>query len=584
MATQRRSTKRTLRVLIFVGAFLILALIGAIVYFYMIRDVTPTEQETNQITCGCYMIDPSVINECGDPKKAMFFTTKTVPASQTCSAVCNTDLLSSYVIKSSTTTDRYKSCTVRSISDARCKNMILTDQDGKLITGKINPTDTVNVEAEFDQDSYNNYSFKINTKDVKPSKTDGNKIYTSISQFDTADSLEILATAIDSKGDDINSIVCRRVIDIQKEGGIGANSINATTERQSDGTTKISQILITVGNLSSENVKVNFSFGTKYPTITIQNGLNIENAKGTITISKAALYDPTNFSNNQSFEILNSHTGELNITAEVFADNVSIGVVNTQITFPEIEQPVLEEPETPTEEERSNFSTSKSVTPACVERIDGSNTASFTIAIKNNASKDGEITSVKDKLPLGFKYIEGSTIINGTQTPDSGTVSVTTVGSTQEIVWQQTNTWNVVQNGQLTIVFKANADSNALTGENLNEVITNPVVIPSDPETLRAEAVVIVAQDCDNIQEGQQPGGSSSPSTPSTGILDNVYVRILIGIVLFFTSWIVYTRPEGTKLSRMILDSAAYKDAEMTRYKITNPRKYFEEKIIRGKK
>ncbi len=581
MATQRRRTKKTLRVLIFVGVFLILALIAAIVYFYMIGDLTPDDEQKEQITCGCYMIDPAVVNDCGDPKKAMFFTTKTVPADQTCSATCNTDILSEYVIKSSTTTDRYKSCTVRSISDSRCKNMILTDQDGKLITGKIGPNDTVNVEAEFDSDSYKDYTFKVNTKSINPDKSEGNKIFTKISEFNNADSLDILATATDNKGNSINSIVCRRVVDIEKEGGVGANSLSATTERQSDGSTKISQIVITVGQLTSENVKVNFSFGNQYPTIIAQDGLNIESAKGTISITKANLYSNSNFANSQSFSILNSHEGKLTITAEVFVNDISIGVVNSEVTFAETDTPILEEPDPSTDEDKSNFTAAKSVTPMCVERVSGSNIATFTLSVKNNATIAGDITSVKDKLPLGFKYVEGSTTINGTSTADNGTVSVTTVGSTQEIVWQQTNPWNVAEKGQLTIIFRATADSNALTGDNLNEIIVNPVLIPTDPATLRAEAVIIVAQDCDNIPTDQNPGG---PSTPSTGILDNVYVRILIGAILFLTAWFVYTRPEGTKLSKIILDSEIYKNAEMTKYRITNPRKYFEQKIIRVKK
>lgn len=578
MATQRRKTKTALKVLIFVGVFLILALIAAIVYFYMIGDLKPADEQKQQITCGCYMIDPAVINDCGDPKKAMFFTTKTVPTDQTCSAACNTDTLSEYVIKSSTTTERFKSCTVRSISDPRCQNMILTDQDGKLITGKVGINDTIKVQAEFDADSYKDYMFKVNTKNTTPSKIEGKKIYTEISGFEDADSVEIVATATDSKGNAINSIICRRVIDIEKTGGVGANSLSATTERQSDGSTKISQVIITVGQLTSENVKVNFSFGNQYQTVTAQDGLNIESAKGTISISKANLYNDSNFVGNQSFNILNKHTGKLTIAAEVFVDSLSIGVVNSEVTFAETTAPILEDPTTP-EEDKSSFTASKSVTPACVERVSGSNTATFTLSVKNSATVAGDIVSVKDKLPLGFKYVEGSTTINGTSTPDSGTLSVTTVGSTQELVWQQTNPWNIPTNGQLTINFKTTADSSALTGDNLNEIIVNPALIPTDPSTLRAETVIIVAQDCDNIPVDQTPG-----STPSTGILDNIYVRIVIGILLFFTAWFVYTRPEGTKLSKIILDSEIYKDAEMTRYKITNPKKYFEQKIIRGKK
>ncbi|PKN02525.1 hypothetical protein CVU76_00580 [Candidatus Dojkabacteria bacterium HGW-Dojkabacteria-1] len=577
MSTQRRNTKRALKALVFVGAILIVALIGAVIYFYMLGDTIRQDERSDQITCGCYIIDPAVVNDCGDPKKAILFDTKTVSSDQACNVTCNTDLLSEYVLKSSTAVERYKSCNVRSISDARCQSMILTDQDGKLITGKINPDDEVNVEAEFDRDSYKDYTFRVNTQSEQPDRTEGTKIFKKITDFGSGDSLEILATATDSRGDSINSIICRRVVEIEREGGVGANSLVASTERQSDGRTKISQVIITVGQIASENVKVSFSFGTRFATIIAQDGFNVESAKGTITLTKANLYDNSNFAGGQSFSILDNHTGDLEITAEVFVDDVSIGVVKTEVNFPEIQAPIVEQPPAQ-QEEKSNFSASKTGAPSCVERVDSKNEATFTISVRNNAQQEEGITSIKDKLPLGFEYIAGSSTINGSAVNDSSVVTVTTVGSTQEIVWQQSNNpWNVPTGGQLVVVFKAKANSTALTGENLNEVIVNPVQIPEDPASLRAETTIIVAQDCNNIP-------TTPTTTPSTGILDNVFVRIAIGILLFATAWAVYTRPEGTKLSKMILDSDVYKDAELTKYKITNPKKYFEQKVIRGKK
>ncbi|MDX9738814.1 MAG: hypothetical protein RBT33_00410 [Candidatus Dojkabacteria bacterium] len=578
MRTQSRNTKRALRVLLIVGGILIVALIGAVIYFYAIADTVQEEQKGNQITCGCYMIDPAVVNDCGDPKKAFLFSSKSVPSDQACSIACDTQLLSEYVIKSSTATDRFKSCNIRSISDARCQEMILTDQDGKLITGKINPEDEVNIEATFDNENYSNYTFKINTQSNTPDKIEGKKIYKKVTDFKDVNSLDILATATDSKGDSINSIICRRVIDINVSGSTGANALTATTERQSDGRTKISQITISVGQLSSENVKVSFSFGTKFQTLTTEGGLNIESAKGTVTITKANLYDATNFVGDQSFAILDNHEGPLPITAEVFVDDTSIGVVSTEVEFLSQEVPVVEETDEEEEEEEShsNFSTSKIASPSCIERVESNNVATFTISIKNNSDITQEITSIKDKLPLGFTYVVESTVVNGTAATDGSLTTVSNIGSTQEIVWQQSSPWSVVASGQLTIVFRAKADSNALTGENLNEVIVNPVQIPSDPSTLRSQASIVVAQDCDNP--------TVPVTTPSTGILDNLFVRLAIGIVLFATAWAVYTRPEGVKLSQIILNSDIYKDAEMTKYKYTNPKKYFEEKIVREKK
>lgn len=579
--TRSRNTKRVLRVLLFVGGFLILALIAAVIYFYTIGEFEQEDDTKTQFTCGCYLIDPDVVNDCGDPKKAISFTIKSVPSDQPCSVQCDTSILSQYVLKSSTPEDRYKSCSVRSIADARCQNMILTDQDGKLITGKINPEDSIKVEATFDKGDYNSYSFKINSESSEPDSKEGGKIFKTISDLGTADSLEIVATAQDNQGNSINSIICRRVIDIEREGGVGANALNASTERQSDGSTKISQVIVSIGQLQSENVSISFSFGTKYPVLLMNDGLNIEATKGTISISKANLYDGSNFASGESFAILDKHTGDLVITAEVFVDDLSVGTVSTEVTFLEQTDPILEEPEEEPEEDTSNFTVTKTGAPACVERVDGSNIATFTISVKNSAAQEEGITYIKDKLPLGFQYLADSSTINGSPVDDDTVVNITTVGSTQEIVWQQQTPWNVTPDGQILLVFKATAGAETLTGDNMNEVIINPVKIPSDPATLRAEAVIVVAQDCTNPPTTSD---TTSPTTPATGILDSFTARIIIGAVLFITAWIVYTRPEGSKLSEMILNSEIYKDAQLTRYKITNPKKYFEEKIIREKK
>ncbi|MGI6423263.1 MAG: hypothetical protein ACOX0X_01405 [Candidatus Dojkabacteria bacterium] len=579
MATTRsRTTKRALRVLLIIGGILILALIGAVVYFYAIKDSKQPDDIPTELTCGCYLIDPAIVNDCGDPKKAISFTTKSVPADQACSAQCDSSIFTRYTPKSSTPEASYKSCTVRSIADARCKNMIILDQDGKLVTGKVNPTDSIKVEATFDKSDYMNYSFTVNSENQEPDETEGATITKTISDLSTFDSIDIAASATDKQGNTINSIICRRVVEIEKEGGVGANAISATTEKQSDGSTRISKIIISIGQLTSENVKITFSFGNKYPTLVMKDGLNIEAAKGTITISKANLYDPSNFVSPESFAVLDTHTGELTITAEVHVDNSSVGKVSTDLSFVKFETPTLEQPAEEPEEEKSNFSVSKTSTPQCVERVAEKNTATFTITIKNAAATDEEITYIKDKLPLGFQYVANSSTINGQPVKDSDIVKVTTVGSTQEIVWQQQTPWKIATTGQLVLIFKALAGAEAITGENMNEVIVNPVKIPTDPATLRSEAVITVAQDCTNITP------TTKPTTPATGIFDHFITRIIVGIVLFITAWLVYTRPEGSKLSEMILNSEVYKDVQLTKYRLTNPKKYFEEKIIREQK
>ena len=155
-------------------------------------------------------------------------------------------------------------------------------------------------------------------------------------------------------------------------------------------------------------------------------------------------------------------------------------------------------------------------------------------------------------------------------------VTVTPVGDSQEIVWQPNAPWQLQANGTLTITFESTATGNSIPGQNLNEVIVTPVQIPLDPESLRTEVAITVAQDCDNITEEEE-------STPSTGIFDNFVVRIIFGIMILLTGWLIYVRPEGNILSERIVSSKLYEEIQFNSYKVTNPKKYFEEKTLRKK-
>ncbi len=582
MDRQNRNTKKATKALIAIGAILILALAGAIVYFYTIKDQVD-EDEFDDVTCGCYLIDPAVVNDCGDPKRAFLFNLNTVSSDKTCNASCDINDVADNLLNSTTAKESFKSCTVRSISDTRCENMILKDQDGRIITGRIQPTDEINVEATFDKSTYTDYSFKVNTETIIPDNVEGNKITKKVTDFEGVNSVEIIATAKDAQGEQINSIVCRRVVDLQTGVGTTVTGMTALTEQQSDGKSKVSNLTVSVGQLSSENVKIRFSFSPTFTTLTANDGILIESAKGTISMSKLDLYDTNNFTAD-SFNVLNSHLGELTITAEVFVDDANIGSASTKVEFkntsvtptdPTDEEPTDEEPIA--EGDKSNFSVTKSVAQACVERTVGNNLAAYTITVRNNRSVADSISYVKDKLPLGFVYSAESTTVNGSSVADSTIVTVTPIGDTQEIVWQPSTPWSVAANGLLTITFESTASANAIPGQNLNEVIVNPVEIPLDPETLRTEVAITVALDCENITEEE------ATETPSTGIFDSFAVRILFGVAILLTGWLIYVRPEGNILSEKILNSKLYGEMQYNSYKVTNPRKYFEEKTLRKK-
>ena len=582
MDRQNRNTKKATKALIVVGAILVLALIGAVIYFYTIKD-NGEDDDFSEVTCGCYLIDPAVVNDCGDPKRAFMFNLNTVSSDKTCNASCDIDDVADNLLNSTTPKESFKSCTVRSISDTRCENMILKDQDGKIITGRINPTDEINVEATFDKSTYIDYAFKVNTENVVPDKVEGNKISKKLTDFEGVNSVEIIATAKDAQGEQINSIVCRRVVDLQTAIGTTVTGMVALTEKQADGKTKISSITISVGQLNSENVKIRFSFQPTFTTLTASDAITIESAKGTISMSKLDLYDTKNFSTD-SFNVLNNHTGELSITAEVFVDDLNIGSATTTVDFEDVggedqepTDPSDDDDEQPiADADKSSFSVSKSVEQSCVERTVGNNLAVYTIVVKNNKSVTDSVTSIKDKLPLGFTYIAESSTVNGSAIADSTMVTVTPVGDSQEIVWQPNAPWQLQANGTLKITFESTATGNSIPGQNLNEVIVTPVQIPLDPESLRTEVAITVAQDCDNITEEEE-------STPSTGIFDNFVVRIIFGIMILLTGWLIYVRPEGNILSERIVSSKLYEEIQFNSYKVTNPKKYFEEKTLRKK-
>lgn len=577
MDRQNRNTKKATKALIAIGVILILALAGAIIYFYTIKDQTDEDEFAN-ITCGCYLIDPAVVNDCGDPKRAFLFNLNTVSSDKTCNASCDINDVADNLLNSTTPKESFKSCTVRSLSDTRCENMILKDQDGRIITGRIQPTDEINVEATFDKSTYTDYAFKVNTETIVPDNVEGNKITKKLSNFESVNSIEIIATAKDAQGEQINSIVCRRVVDLQTEVGTTVTGMSAITQQQADGKSKVSNITISVGQLSSENVKIRFSFSPTYTTLTASDGILIESTKGTISMSKLDLYDTANFSAD-SFNVLNSHLGELTITAEVFVDEVNIGSASTEVEFRDTSitptEPTEKEPIA--EEDKSSFSVTKSVGQSCVERTEENNLVAYTITVRNNKDVADSISYIKDKLPLGFVYSAESTSINGSAVADSTIITVTPIGDTQEIVWEPSVPWSVAANGLLTITFESNASATAIPGQNLNEVIVNPVEIPQDPATLRAEVAVTVAQDCENITEEE------ATETPSTGIFDSFAVRILFGVAILLTGWLIYVRPEGNILSERILNSKLYTELQFSSYKVTNPRKYFEEKTLRKK-
>src|SRR5690606_29097413 len=91
--------------------------------------------------------------------------------------------------------------------------------------------------------------------------------------------------------------------------------------------------------------------------------------------------------------------------------------------------------------------------PSCLERVSPNNTGTFRIAIQNNAEEYQDVSEIVASPPLGYTYVEGSSIINGTADTQDQYSSVTTVGSSQEIHWETAAGWSVAPGGTMTIEF-----------------------------------------------------------------------------------------------------------------------------------
>jgi uncharacterized repeat protein (TIGR01451 family) len=587
MDQQKKKSKKTIKVLLIFLAILILGLIGAVVYFYLSGEIFQPEEEEEIITCGCYYIDPQVTDSCTDPQRAFKFNTSKGTL-QECSATCSPDDLSTSSLYSTTPQESYEICKTNLIPSTACSAMEITTEEGLIVTGKIQPDETILITATFDSDSYTDPKFLINNVPTEPDTVNGNIITKTISELGENNStLQISAQAVNSTGDTVTSIICKRLIEITTTAQAGVSSLVIDTYTENS-KTKVRSAIINAAGLKDTNTTVKFSFEEN--SLTMTDGFELDPARGRILITEVELYDSTNFSGSDSFSILEQYTGEIELTAEIVQDSNSLGTASTALTLEEAEdttdttdttdnttdntdQNTTDNTDTidnQTTVEESSFSVSKTSSESCLERVSPDNTTTFTITVTNNSDTADTIESVKDKLPLGFAYVSGSSKLNGNAIADSVFVTTTDVGDSMEVVWEPQDSWSITANGNMTIEFDAIAGSNTITGDNLNEVIITPTEIPEDPSTLRTSVEVIVAQDCDDIDT----------STPQTGIFDTTIGRILVGIGIIFVGIIIYNTNQGNRLAHFIINTETYKGAEMTSYKIFNPKKYFEEKIL----
>ena len=163
MAPSKRKTRKAIKILLIISGIFGLLIIAGAVYFYSLKDVSPTDTSANKSYCGCYYLDPLVTNSCGDSRLGFNFSRYSASSAEECDPQCSTSSLEVSKLNSTTEQADYIVCSVPNISDERCTQMIVEDQDGKTVTGKVYRTDTLTVTAVFD-DIYTPYKFYINNE------------------------------------------------------------------------------------------------------------------------------------------------------------------------------------------------------------------------------------------------------------------------------------------------------------------------------------------------------------------------------------------------------------------------------------
>lgn len=226
----------------------------------------------------------------------------------------------------------------------------------------------------------------------------------------------------------------------------------------------------------------------------------------------------------------------------------------------------------------SNFAVLKKG-PACIQRVSPSNQGTFNITITNADTDAEKFRKITDKLPRGFDYVPNSTKINGTAVLDSGLVTLTNVGESQQVVWQKADDWTLASNAKLTLTFSAKANSQAITGTNINEVVLEPTNAPKDANSIRSSYSFTVAQNC---------------GAPKTGLFDSTASKIALGVIALLLGVALLTTQYGDRVSSKIAFTAPVRGLkavkrsvddkiETARLSVMDRRKYFEKKATERK-
>lgn len=600
-------SRRIVTIILVIAAVLGLASIGTAYYYYQIRDVTPDETSAAQ-GCGCYFVSTKKgISSCADAdlKMAFEFRPGVIQENGTCSASCDLRTAASIqsIAKPGEEGSSIIACKISEFTlTPGCIDISIENDEGERISNFVEPEESIKLKATFNvpqnlsaenTDFYDSFSFLINGEKREVDVTDASKsgagsdaeytVSTDITDLGTADTLTVQAFGSSVVGTEFTSGACLRELDVNQVQAPSCSELEVSTVEE-DGVTKVDQLTLqTAGVKNVDTLVAKFTLGTS-DKVLMTKDISSKYLSGTVLLDKAFLYDSDNFTGSDDFSVLDAETSNLDIAAVLSVNGELIDsdacVVSEEINpdeptdnpseptdNPDEEE---EEPDEPTDgEETSSFTVSTSANLQCVERTSPDNIVTYTITVTNTDTSFEDVASVVNKLPLGFSYVEGSSIINGSAVDDDDFVDVQEVGEAEQVTWTTDDGWSVENGDELTLSFQALAGSTALSGDNLNEVVVVPVNTPVNPDAVRTEVSIEVAQSCD---------------APETALFDTTTTRLILAVFIILFGAAFYSTSAGAVLSEKLAGSEAtqriYKGAQMAGWKVTDPKKYFEQKTI----
>lgn len=603
----KNKSRRIIIIVLVIAGILGLASIAIAYYYFQIRDVTPEEASAAQ-GCGCYYIQGNDKNICStaNPRNALEFKAGFVQDNGSCSVTCD----SRFADDTANESESVVGCQMQTFPiNPGCIDVSIENDQGKRLAGTVDTVSAKKVRATFnipqslsstDAEFYESFSFLINGERTEIDVIDAVKrgsgtdteytVSMDLPSYADSDKLIVQAFAKSVVSDEVTSPACLRELTVTQQQAPSCSALDITLEKDGTGTTRVKEMTIDTSGLNDvDTLEARLTVGSGNTVLTTKD-ISSKYLSGTILLDEAHLYNSANFTEGQSLSILDSETSKIDVSAVLIVNGQEI-LSEACVTSERIESSSPDEEENPSqpnggeddddedddtdpeqqpgEGTTSNFSVAKNASRQCVARTSPQNVLTYTVTVSNDDTDTEKITSIVDKLPLGFKYVSSSSSINGISVLDANFVQVATVGQAQQITWTTADGWPLTAGQKMTVTYRAEVEANALNGKALNEVVVIPANTPATPSSVRTEVEVTVSQSC---------------TAPETSVFDSTLARITAGVLVVAFGVAFYASSTGYSLSSKLAGSpitqGLYKAAQMTGWRVTNPRKFFEEKSI----